>query len=148
MRTRAAWLVLTALLLGGCAAEPAATPTRSGTPGDTPAEPARTDMARMVRVVVSGGIAGVTETYEVSRTDPPEGVSRARAERVLTLADSPAVQRLDGRRPPLRAQCCDLRSFEVVVRHGDGSRTRVTLTESMPMPPQLTRLVGLLSRSG
>jgi hypothetical protein len=139
-------LALAAVLLGGCATEPATSPDRAGAPDD--AASAAT-AARMVRVEVSGGLTGVNETTEVRRGDPPAGMSTAQADRVLALAGSPAVRALDGRRPPrLGTPCCDLRTFAVVVRHGDGTRTRVVVSEAAPVPPQLTRLVTLVSSSG
>lgn len=147
MRTcisRTRWLltavVLTAVVLaGGCAAE------RASTPG--PQEPTSPAAPAVVRVHVSGGIAGVSETYEVRAQHPPPDLSAAEVERVLSLADSEAVRDLDGLRQRGPAQCCDLRTFAIAIRHEDGSHTEASLTETDRMPQQLRTLVRLVTQT-
>jgi hypothetical protein len=94
-----------------------------------------------VRVVVTGGIAGSHEVYEVSRGD----TTTASAERALDLAATPAVRDLGTqrhRRPAV--ECCDIQVYAVTVRYADGTSTSITAATTSA-PPQLQRLVSLAS---
>jgi hypothetical protein len=128
--------------LPACVAEPASTPSGqepSGAPSATPA-----DAATAVRVEVSGGITGAHRVYELTRGAPPRDLSpRARA--VLRLADTAAVRGMDDVRLKGAVPCCDRQVTDVTVTYADGARTRVRSVELASVPPQLRRMVALLT---
>jgi hypothetical protein len=137
MRMSARWLgaaVLVAGLATGCGGTSPAPPSAGGS---TPQQP---EAAVSVRVVVSGGIAGAHEVYEVSRDD----ATSADAERVLDLAGAPAVRDLGKQRDRPAVKCCDIQVYEVTVRYADGTSTRIA-TDSTSAPRPLQRLVSLVS---
>ena len=135
--------VVLAGVLGACAAEPAATPSsqqRSARPSTTPA-----DAATAVRVEVSGGITGAHRVYELTRGTPPRDLSQQAAQAVLRLADTAAVRGMDDVRLEGPVPCCDRQVMEVTVTYADGARTRVRSVELASVPPQLRRMVALLT---
>ena len=144
MRMLARWLggwlgaaVLVAGLATGCGGGTSPAPPSAG--GSTPQQ---SDAAVSVRVVVSGGITGAHEVYEVGRDD----ATSADAETVLDLAGTPAVRDLGTQRRRPAVKCCDIQVYEVTVRYADGTSTKVTI-DSTSAPPRLQRLVSLLSTS-
>jgi hypothetical protein len=130
-------------VLAGCAAEPASTPSGqepSDPPSATPAE-----AATEVRVEVSGGITGAHRVYAVTRDAPPRDLSPRAARAVLRLADTAAVRGLDDVRLTGPVPCCDRQVMDVSVTYADGSHTRVRTVELASVPPQLRRMVALLT---
>jgi len=105
--------------------------------GGTP----RASAAVSVRVVVTGGIAGDHQVYEVSRGSGNGSVSAAR---VLALAAAPAVRDFATQRRRPSVRCCDIQVYEVAIRYADGTSARIA-TDSTAAPPQLQRLVALVS---
>lgn len=137
MNTWARWLgaaVLVAGLATGCGGGDSSTPPSSG--GGTPPQ---SNAAVSVRVVVTGGIAGDHQVYEVSRD-----AATATAERVLDLAAAPAVRNLGTQRDRPSVKCCDIQVYEVTIRYADGTSIRIT-TDTTSAPPPLQRLVSLAS---
>jgi hypothetical protein len=138
MKKSARWLGAAALVAGlttGCGGgTPPAPPSAAGS---TPQQP---DAAVSVRVVVSGGITGAHEVYEVQRDD----ATSADAERVLDLAGAPAVRDLGTRRHRPAVECCDIQVYEVTVRYADGTSAKI-VTDSTSAPRPLQRLVSLVS---
>lgn len=136
---------LVAALATGCASgDSATTGSRGGEPpaapsagGSTTREPSA---AVSVRVVVTGGIAGDHEVYEVSRGD----AAAAATARVLDLAAAAAVRDFATQRRRPSVQCCDIQVYEVAIRYADGTSARIA-TDSTAAPPQLQRLVALMS---
>ena len=138
MNTWARWLgaaVLVAGLATGCGGGDSSTPPSSG--GSTPPQ---SNAAVSVRVVVTGGIAGDHQVYEVSRDDP----GTATAERVLDLAAAPALRDLATQRQRPSVKCCDIQVYEVTIRYADGTSTKIT-TDTTSAPRPLQRLVSLAS---
>jgi hypothetical protein len=157
MRSSRAWsrwlsaATVALLLAAGCADEPDTAPATTGGPPATSPAPSRsaepsTD-AVSVRLTVSGGIAGVHETYEVTRDDAPAGMTAEQVERVLALAGDPSVRGFAPERSRAAVPCCDLRVFDVTVRYADGSRARFRSAETLEAPREVERLVGLLSQA-
>lgn len=137
------YAVVLAGVLGACAAEPAATPSGkqpSARPSTTPA-----DAATAVRVEVSGGITGAHRVYELTRGTPPRDLSQQAAQAVLRLADTAAVRDLDDMRLQGPVPCCDRQVVDVTVTYADGDHTRVRTVEMATVPPQLRRMVALLT---
>jgi len=137
MNSWARWLAAAVLVAGlatGCGGTSPAPPSAGG------GTPRQSDAAVSVRVVVSGGITGAHEVYEVSRDD----AATADAARVLDLAGAPAVRDLGTRRDRPAVRCCDIEVYEVTVRYADGTSTRVA-TDSTSAPRPLQRLVSLVS---
>jgi hypothetical protein len=135
--------VLVAAVATGCGGSDSATPApggSSGAPGSAERGGQASNTATSVRVVVTGGIAGDHQVYEVTRDDT---VSKS-AERVLDLAAAPAVRdyATQQRRPSV--QCCDIQVYEVTIRYADGTGTKIT-TDSTSAPTQLQRLVSVAS---
>lgn len=156
--TAAAATLVTGLLAvtGGCGAgEEAENAPSSGflTPADTSAAPApeaatlTPEAAMSVRVVVSGGISGAIDVHEVRRGEPADGLTPPQVERVLALAADDAVRALDGKHRAGPQPCCDVQQIDLTVLHADGTRTRVRVPQTEPMPPALRRLVTLVSRA-
>ena len=137
MKPLARWLGAVVLVVGlatGCGGgNPPASPSAGGS------APQQSNAAVSVRVVVTGGIAGDHNVYEVSRNG-----ATASAERILDLASAPAVRDLATQRKRPSVKCCDIQVYEVTIRYADGSSTRIT-TDTTSAPPQLQRLVSLAS---
>jgi len=130
-------------VLAACAAEPASTPSGRQPPGRPSATAA--DAATAVRVEVSGGITGAHRVYELTRDTPPRDLSHGTARAVLRLADSAAVRGLDDMRLEGPVPCCDRQVVDVTVTYADGARTDVRTVELASVPPQLRRIVALLT---
>jgi hypothetical protein len=130
-------------MLAACAAEPASTPSGREPPDPPPATPA--DAATEVRVEVSGGITGGHRVYELTRDAPPRDLSPRAARAVLRLADTAAVRGLDDVRLKRPVPCCDRQVMDVSVTYADRSHTRVRTVELASVPPQLRRMVALLT---
>ncbi|HEX2174758.1 MAG TPA: hypothetical protein VHG70_02515 [Nocardioidaceae bacterium] len=156
MRSSCAWrrwlpaVTVALLLAAGCADEPDTAPATTGGPSATSPTPDRSadpsTEAVSVRLSVSGGIAGVHESYEVTRDDAPTGMTAEQVERVLALAGDPSVRGFAPERSRAAVPCCDLRVFDVTVRYADGSRTRFRSAETLEAPREVERLVSLLSQ--
>jgi hypothetical protein len=144
---RLAAVVCVALLavLAACAAEPAATPPGRPPSGGPSAAPA--DAATAVRVEVSGGITGAHQVYELTRDTPPRDLSPRAARAVLRLADTAAVRGMDDVELQGPVPCCDRQVVDVTVTYADGERTRVRTVEVASVPPQVGRMVTLLTRA-
>jgi hypothetical protein len=146
-----AWLALLLALtvpaaVSGCStAQPNAHDLRR--PATASAGPADPDRVVAVRVLVSGGIAGVHEVYRVTRADAPKGVSAAEADRVLALA-ARLASRPERKASGLAAGCCDRLLYDVTVRHADGSRAQIRFGGAKPPPEPLLRLVKLVAPAG
>jgi hypothetical protein len=140
-RSACAALVVPLLLAApGCAEEPEGGDAR----GD--ASVAAAHRVVSVRLVVSGGIAGTHEAYAVRRDD--EGMGSARVTRILALAGDPAVRGFASEQVRRSLRCCDMRVFEIAIRYADGTQTHISTPETRPGPPELRRLVTLLSAAG
>lgn len=100
-----------------------------------------------IRLVVSGGIAGTREVYTVGRDDDG-GAENTRQDRIMALAGDPAVRGLASERSRGSVPCCDLRVFEVVIRYADGTRTHIETPETRTGPPELRRLLTLITAAG
>ena len=134
--------LLIALLMGlaaGCSAD------RSG-PAPDGADAATQGRAGVssVRLVVTGGIAGVHEVYRVTRSDAPKGMSAAEADRVLALADRLAATS-DSASARMEAACCDRLQYDVTVQHTDGSRDHIRFGGAKTPPEPLLRIAKLLA---
>jgi len=143
MNTWARWLgatVLVAAMATGCggtgSSDQGGQIERPGDAGTVQPSPAATS----VRVVVTGGIAGDHQVYEVSRGD----TAAASTDRILTLAAAPAVREYATQQRRPSVQCCDIQVYEVAIRYADGTRTKIT-TDSTSAPLPLQRLVTLAS---
>jgi hypothetical protein len=137
--------VVCVAVLAACAAEPAATP-----PGQPPSDgPSATpaDAATTVRLEVSGGITGAHQVYELTRDAPPRDLSPRAARAVLRLAGTPAVRGMDDVALQGPVPCCDRQVVDVTVSYADGERTRVRTVEVASVPPQVGRMVELLTRA-
>ncbi len=137
--------VVCVAVLAACAAEPAATPPGqppSGGPSATPA-----DAATAVRLEVSGGITGAHQVYELTRDAPPRYLAPRAARAVLRLAGAAAVRDLDDVELQGPVPCCDRQVVDVTVTYADGERTRVRTVEVASVPPQVGRMVELLTRA-
>jgi hypothetical protein len=125
--------------------------TSTPTPSDVATTGTRGETAEAlsVRLVVSGGIAGVHEVYEIHRDDGRTAAARTRVRKVLALAADPAVRDLAdaGRRGPA-VRCCDLRVFDVTVRYADGTRASIRTAEGTPAPLELRHLIAMVSPLG
>jgi hypothetical protein len=138
---------LVAALATGCAGGDSATPASGGSgqggqgarAGDGGAS-GGSNAAVSVRVVVTGGIAGDHQVYEVSRGD----ATTAAAERVLDLAAEPALRDFGRQRKRPSVKCCDIQVYEVTIRYADGTVTKLT-ADTTSAPPPLQRLVSLAS---
>ena len=140
MKTLARWFGATVLVAGlatGCGGGDSPAPPSSD--GSTPQQSGE---AVSVRVVVSGGIAGAHEVYQVSRDDATS--ESAREQRVLALAGAPAVRDHSSQRQSPKVRCCDIQVYKVTIRYSDGTSTRIAI-DSTSAPPRLQRLVSLLS---
>ncbi len=139
MKTRARWLgatVLVAAVATGCGGGgESATPGSGGS-----SQQAAPTTAVSVRMVVTGGIAGDHQVYEVSRAD----ATSPSAQRVLALASVPAVRDYASQQRRPSVQCCDIQVYNVTIRYSDGSRTKIT-TDTTSAPMQLQRMVSLAS---
>jgi hypothetical protein len=145
-------VALVAVIATGCAGDPPATTNGSessagpsGGGADHSDDAARTQTSKAavsVRVVVTGGIAGAHDVYEVSRADAAS--TSAMARRILALASAPAVRDFGTQRQRPAVRCCDVQVYEVTVRYADGARTKIT-TDTMSAPPEVQHLVALLS---
>jgi hypothetical protein len=129
-------VVLVVALATGCGGSDSTTPARPGGASTSPGSNA----AVSVRVVVTGGIAGEHQVYEVNRDD----TATATAERVLDLAAAPAVRDLATQRHRPSVKCCDIQVYEVTIRYADGTSTKIT-TDTTSAPRPLQRLVSLAS---
>ena len=137
--------VVCVAVLAACAAEPAATP-----PGQAPSDgPSATpaDAATAVRLEVSGGITGAHQVYELTRDAPPRYLAPRAARAVLRLAGAAAVRGLDDVELQGPVPCCDRQVVDVTVTYADGERTRVRTVEVASVPPQVGRMVELLTRA-
>ncbi|MDQ4006818.1 MAG: hypothetical protein M3211_01825 [Actinomycetota bacterium] len=105
----------------------------------------RPHAAVSVRLVVSGGLGGTREVFEVGGGAPSPGLSSADVDRALTLAGDDAVRDVARDRVRGSVPCCDLRRYELTMRYVDGSRARLVTYETRPAPPELRRLVALLA---
>jgi hypothetical protein len=132
-------------VLAACAAEPASTPSGQEPSDSAPAPATPADAATEVRVEVSGGITGAHRVYELTRDAPPRDLSPRAARAVLRLADTAAVRDLDEVRLRRPVPCCDRQVMDVSVTYADGSHTRVRTAELASVPPQLRRMVALLT---
>jgi hypothetical protein len=130
-------------VLAACASEPAATPSGQESSDGPSATPAET--AIEVRVEVSGGITGAHRVYALTRDAPPRDLSPRAAQEVLRLADTAAVRGLDDVRLEGPVPCCDRQVTDVTVTYADGGHTRVRTVELASLPPQLRRMVALLT---
>jgi hypothetical protein len=154
------------LLLGvasGCAGGTEGAGTDRGSAGDRrPSEPAgerggtprprhdsdgRGGAARevvSVRLVVSGGIAGTHQVYAVRRDDTG-GTQSPRVARILALAADLASSDLAAKTDRSPAPCCDIPVVDLTTRYADGTRTHIRTAQTTPAPPELGRLVTLMS---
>jgi hypothetical protein len=134
--------LLTAIALAGCSADQPARAPRGPEPGTSaPGGPAH---VTSVRLVVTGGIAGVHEVYRVTRSDAPQGMSTTEADRVLALAARLAATS-QGESVGMAGACCDRLQYDVTVRHADGSRDHVRFGGAKTPPDPLLRIARLLA---
>jgi hypothetical protein len=101
--------------------------------------------AESVRLVVSGGLGGTREVFAVGRDAASPGLAPAEVERALTLAADEAVRDVARDRARGAVPCCDLRRYELTVLYADGSRDRLVTYQTRPAPPELRRLVALMT---
>ncbi|MGH3318041.1 MAG: hypothetical protein ACRDO0_18010 [Nocardioidaceae bacterium] len=133
-------------VLAACAAEPASTPSTPTGQEPSDRSPATSaDAATEVRVEVSGGITGAHRVYQLTQGVPPRDLSPRAARAVLRLADTEAVRGMDDVRLEGAVPCCDRQVVDVTVTYADGARTRVRTVEMASVPPQLRRMVALLT---
>jgi hypothetical protein len=121
----------------------------SGASDQVPAQDATERPAQVVavRVVVSGGITGGREVFDVRRDEVPRGMTPAGRDRVLDLAGRLAAGPggVAGGGAGAGAGCCDVRTVQLRIRYDDGTRDRLAVPET-DLPAPATRLVAMVTR--
>lgn len=114
---------------------PSPTPTSQPTPTSKPGPsepPVSSSLVERVAMTQSGGIAGISRTWDVGPSDPGHVA-------VFAAASPKALAGAEGSTG--KAPCCDLFQYRLTVSYSDGTSESFRFYDGAPADPAVSRLV-------